>query len=240
MSLSKIYIPSFNRWEKVRTYEYLGEGNIIVPKSQKGRYTKRYGKAVISIPDKLDGSVSRKRNAVLDIIEKEHPGMNACMVDDDMRFLMEKKYREQKHGDDAMEHIDRLLSMSDEGGFYFGGFDYSEDNLKLKDYQPFSFKKPIFQLITVRADDGIRYDERLRINEDVDFWAQKMNKHRKLMKDNRYVGVFFGKDGGKGSTIGYDVKDQQKYAQQLNQKWGGEIMKWDRKRFVFRISINGV
>ena len=62
--VNNIYIPSYNRSDLVRTYEYLGTGFIVVPESQKEDYKKKYGNAVLSIPDNKDGSVSKKRNAI--------------------------------------------------------------------------------------------------------------------------------------------------------------------------------
>ena len=57
-------------------------------------------------------------------------------------------------------------------------------------------------MILAKADDGIRYDTRLRINEDVDFWIQKMNQNRRMLRDNQYVNIFHGDDGGSDSVIG--------------------------------------
>ena len=58
--MDNIYIPSYNRSDLVRTYEYLGCGHIVVPESQEKKYKKRYGSAVISIPDNKDESESPK------------------------------------------------------------------------------------------------------------------------------------------------------------------------------------
>jgi hypothetical protein len=58
--MNNIYIPSYKRYEKVRAYEYLGIGKIVVAESQKRQYEERYGDAVIAVNDKRDGSVSKK------------------------------------------------------------------------------------------------------------------------------------------------------------------------------------
>ena len=81
--MNNIYIPSYNRSERVRTYEYLGTGHIVVPESQESLYKKRYGDAVITIPDKRDGSVSKKRNAVLDLIQERETDGYGWVCDDD-------------------------------------------------------------------------------------------------------------------------------------------------------------
>ena len=66
--VNNIYIASYNRADLVRTYEYLGCGKIVVPKSQEEAYRVRYGDAVVGIDDELDGSAGKKRNAILDMI----------------------------------------------------------------------------------------------------------------------------------------------------------------------------
>lgn len=121
----------------------------------------------------------------------------------------------------------------------YGGFDYSGDNMKLKDFQPFSLTKPMFGVVLINANDGIRYDERLKVNEDVEIWIAKLNQCRRLIKDNQYVAMFFGKDGGKDSVIAYDRADQKQYAELINKKWGYQAMIWNKTRFEFRSKIKG-
>lgn len=238
--MSNIYFPSYKRYEKVLAYEYLGEGNIIVPKLQEIQYKKRYGNAVISIDDKLDGTVSKKRNAVLDMIQEREEDAYGWIIDDDFKLLKRKKENKKLSGDEAIENLERVYLMAKDMGATYGGFDYSQDCLKLKDQSPFSFTKPIFGMILAKADDGIRYDTRLRINEDVDFWIQKMNQNRRMLRDNQYVNIFHGEDGGSDSVIKYDRKEQRFYARQINKKWGGQFMNWKKTSFQFKIPIKGI
>jgi hypothetical protein len=89
--MNNIYIPSYNRSHSVKTYEYLGCGKIIVPKSQESAYKKRYGNAVQSIPDKRDGSVAKKRNCILDLITEEQEDGYGWIIDDDLVKIKRKK-----------------------------------------------------------------------------------------------------------------------------------------------------
>ena len=237
--MNNIYIPSYKRFEKVRTYEYLGCGKIVVPESQKLEYIKRYGNAVMSIPNNKDGSVSKKRNAVLDLIQQEQEDGYGWICDDDFVALRRKKENIKMTGDEALEHFERLYIMAKDSGAKYGGFDYSSDNLKLKDMTPFSLTKGVYQVALINANDGIRYDERFRINEDVEFFIQKMNKNRFMIRDNQYVTQCYGEDGGTESTIGYSRSDQKKYATMINNKWGYKAMVWERTKFRFYQPIKG-
>lgn len=238
--MNNIYIPSYNRAESVKTYEYLGCGKIIVPNSQVKEYKKRYGNAVIGIDDKLDGSVSRKRNAILDLINKEQSDCYGWIIDDDLVKIRRKKEAKDLEPEEAVELLEKLYLMAKDSNIAYAGVDYSLDNMKLKDYQPFSFTKPMFGGTLIRADDNIKYDERFRLNEDVDFWVQKLNLHRRLLKDNQYAMVFYGQDGGKDSVIGYTNDDRRVYATMLNNKWGYKAMVWNKTRFEFKTPIKGV
>ena len=237
--MNNIYIASYNRADKVRTYEYLDCGHIVVPESQEKQYKKRYGNAVTSIPDNRDGSVSKKRNAVLDLIQEEQEDGYGWICDDDFVALRRKKENIKMTGDETLEHFERLYIMAKDSGAKYGGFDYSSDNLKLKDMTPFSLTKGVYQVALVNAKDGIRYDERFRINEDVEFFIQKMNDNRFMIRDNQYVTQCYGEDGGSESTIGYTRADQKKYATMINNKWGYKAMVWERTKFRFYTPIKG-
>jgi len=236
--MDNIFIPSYNRSERVRTYEYLETGYIVVPKSQEKDYRKRYGDAVLVIADKLDGSVARKRNALLELIKENTK--QGWIIDDDLECLRRKKENIKMKGDEALEHFERVEVMARDGEFKFAGFDYSGDNMKLKDMSPFSFNKVSFGCVYIDATDGLRYDERFKICEDVDFFLQKMQKHRKILKDNQYQAVFYGDDGGSSSVIGYDIEMQKEYAKKINNKWGYGAMVWKGTGFRFYNPIKGV
>ena len=237
--MNNIYIPSYNRADSVMTYEYLGYGKIIVPKSQEVAYKKRYGNAVYSIPDERDGTVSKKRNAILDLITKEQEDGYGWIIDDDLVNIKRKKENLDLKSEEALELLEKVQIMASDMGINYAGFDYSLDNMKLKDMSPFSFTKIIFGCTLVNAHDGLKYDERFKINEDVEFWVQKLNLNRKLLKDNQYAMVFYGDDGGKDSVIGYSRNDARVYATMLNNKWGKQIMVWDKGRFRFKTPIIG-
>jgi hypothetical protein len=73
----------------------------------------------------------------------------------------------------------------------------------------------------------------------VEFFIQKMNDGRKMIRDNQYVTLCHGEDGGTLSTIGYNRDDQLKYAKLLNQKWGYPAMVWEKTKFRFYHKVKG-
>ena len=236
--MNNIYIPSYNRPDLVRTYEYLGCGKIVVPKSQEKDYKKRYGNAVVSIPDEKDGSVNKKRNAIIDLIKEEQKDGFGWTIDDDFICLKRKKENIKLSGDECLEHLERIQIMAKDMGATFSGFDYSEDCMKLKDMAPFSMTKPSFLCVLIDVNDNLRYDERLRTQGDLEFWIAKINQNRFILKDNQYVALAYGEDGGADSVIGYTKKDREISAKFINNKYGLKIIKYNKhnnQRFVIPI-----
>ena len=238
--MSNIYIASYNRFNNVRTFDYLGVGNIVVPESQADDYRKHYGKAVITVPDSKDGSVSKKRNAILELIQEQQADGYGWILDDDIKHIKRKKEDKILDADDAIQLMEKLEIMAKDMGAYYGGFEYSADLMKLKDMSPFSVNKIIYHMTLINVQDGLKYDERLRINEDVDFYLQKLNRHRRLIKDNQYLVETFGEDGGADSVIKYDRAEQRYYATMINNKWGYKAMEWKKTSFKFNTKVKGI
>lgn len=240
LKMSNIYIASYNRFNCVRTFDYLGMGNIVVPESQADDYRKHYGKAVMVIPDSKDGSVSKKRNAILELIKEQQPDGYGWILDDDIKHIKRKKEDVNLEPDDAIQLMEKLEIMAKDMGAYYGGFEYNADMMKFKDMAPFSVNKIIYHMTLINVNDGLQYDERLRIGEDVDFYLQKLNLHRRLIKDNQYCVETFGEDGGAESVIKYTKADQRYYATMINNKWGYKAMEWKKTSFKFNTPIKGI
>lgn len=218
-----LYIVSYKRWELVRTYEYLGYGKIVVPKSQAPLYRERYGDAVLPIDDELDGSISKKRNAVLDIIQQQS-NPYGWVLDDDIEYLMWKKPKRELSGEECLEMLEITESCAVQLGAKYSGFDFTEDNKKLMDYQPFSMTKRGQAGIWIDPTDGVRYDTRLKAGEDTEFYYAKLNANRLLWKDNRYMFKAYGVAGGEDSVIGHGVEEKKMAIELINKKYGRKLM----------------
>jgi len=239
--MDNIYIPSYNRHDKVSTYEFLGVGNIVVPQSQETQYKKRYGNAVMAIPDNKDGSVNKKRNAIIDLIKEQQSDKSAWVIDDDLKGIKRKKENIILTADETLELFEIVEIMAKDMNAKFAGFDYSEDNMKLKDMAPFSLTKPSFHTVFINVSDGIRYDERLRVQGDLEYWIHKMAVNRYCLKFNQYVALTDNEDGGADSVIGYDKNDRFKGAIAINNKYGRKIITHNKRgNQKFTIPIKGV
>ena len=120
-----IYIPSYNRPDNVKTFDYLGTGKIVVPESQKKDYQKKYGEHVLSIDDSLDGNIVKKRNAIIDLIKKKEKTKCAWIIDDDLVYIKRKKENKKLKGDGALELMEKTSILFNDMKVGLAGFVFS-------------------------------------------------------------------------------------------------------------------
>jgi len=237
---SNIYIISYKRSHACYTYDFIKTGNIIVPKSQETEYRDKYGDAVLAIPDELDGTVSKKRNATIDLIKK-HSNGKGWILDDDILSACWKKPKRKLTGAEFVEHMERIEIMAEDSNSFLAGFEYTEDMLKFKDFQPFSLNKRIFHCLYINTNDNILFDHKLVPVEDLDFFYQKINNCRHVWKENRIAYKTQGDEGGATSVIGYTKNQQIKQLKKFNRKWGAQFFSTDKNgKYKFKMPIKGV
>tara|TARA_A100001201_G_scaffold47679_4_gene47836 strand:- start:2191 stop:2904 length:714 start_codon:yes stop_codon:yes gene_type:complete len=234
-----IYIPSYNRPDNVKTFDYLGTGKIVVPESQKKDYQKKYGEHVLSIDDSLDGNIVKKRNAIINLIKKKEKTKCAWIIDDDLVYIKRKKENKKLKGDVALELMEKTSILFNDMKVGLAGFDYTEDNLKNKDFCPISLNKPFYQIILINTSDNIIYDKKLKVAEDLDIWLQKIIHYRRTLKLNQYCATFYGDEGGEHSVIGWTNDDRIEASKIINKKYGYKVMEY-KKRWNIKIPIKGV
>lgn len=186
----RVFVPSFGRAGHASTMDRLREAVAVVPESQASEYEQHYPGRVVAIRDSDDGSVPKKRNAVLRLMEKREL---AWMLDDDL-----KRVTWLKHGavDDLDELLERHWALMQSAGADFGGFGVSSDPVKYTEHAPFSLTKPSYAAVCIR-NIGIAYDESLGRFEDMDFFLRYLSRRRRVLRDNRY---FFEFECNKGKS----------------------------------------
>lgn len=228
-----IFIPSYKRPGIITTAEIIGEKNckIVVPESQKKDYLNFYDN-VISIPDKDDGNIARKRNAILKLSQ----GIT-WMADDDIKKIIHIKNRTELNGDELIEYLEgaEILMKDINIGMY--GFNISADPVKSIEYLPFNFIKPVYTFIGINHD--IEYDETMKACEDVDMYLKTIYKGMKIIRDNRYyceLSLQTAKSAG-----GVEMKREQRkeYYRKCIIKWGKDICRIQNNDLRVKTPING-
>jgi len=234
----KILVPSYGRAGFASTMDLIPDAFIVVPEKQSNDYEKFYPNRVWSIDDTKDGSVPKKRNACLDLVDEDEL---FWMLDDDLQYVHKIK------GEEVTEIIDILENhfyVMEQLNISFGGFALSHDPVKYAEYSPFSFTKPSWQCVAIRKHKNIRYDEELKRFEDADYYLQVMKEKKIVLRDNRYFFTFeCNKDVSIKSQVGGIEGDDVFHAESLNvliNRWGDLIKMKDGKMNGVKQPFKGV
>lgn len=234
-----IYIPSYNRWDKVHTFEYLNYGYIVVPKSQENKYKKRYGKAVIAIDDKEDGCYTKKWNAVMKLaLERNTP--RYYQIDDDINGCKNVYTENVFNGEEALELLEIQYNIAKEMNLFMWGFTNSGQYASQIQLKPFSMNKGFDQVYGLNVSDGIRHIHKMRVFSNVDLFLQKLNKHRKVWRDNRHLWTEAYSKGGQNSQIKKVKTDRDNDMKVLYQRWGVDMFKYHDGYIKVQPKIKGV
>lgn len=214
----KIYVPSYGRAGTASTMDLIEDALIVVPDSQAQGYEQHYPDRVVSIDDAKDGSVARKRNGILDLVED---GELFWMIDDDLLSVRRLKVGEEFEVQQILEsHYEAMQSF----GFSFGGFNLTSDPIRYLEYQPFSLTKPSYGAVCIRKMPNVRYDEDLGRHEDADYFLQVLKADGRVFRDNRFFFEFeCNKDSVKskqGGGISGSEDEFEEALQKLIKRWG--------------------
>lgn len=237
----KVLVPSYKRAGTASTMDLISCATIVVPESQQAEYEKAYPDRVIAIDDKKDGSVAKKRNAVLDLVR---PGELLWMLDDDLICVDRIKSGQEF---DIEQILENHANMMEDHNADFGGFSIYSDPVKYAEYAPFSLTKPSYGAVCIR-NIGVRYDEDLGRYEDADYFLKCLHAKSKVLRDNRYFFKFecnkdVQKNSKKNVQIGGIAGDETQYnnaLEKLVKRWGSVIKIKDGKMNGVKVPIKGV
>lgn len=229
--------PSYKR-PYVETLEYLPFCKVWVDNKEYEDYIKAnpgFEKNIVSVPDGIQGNVSRIRNYILDE-EFKNGAEVVCLVDDDLKgiyyFEVENgyAYTEKKvKTEEFLNFIENGTKMCKEINFKLWGVNLNKDALNYKHNLPFNTKSIILGPFSCHLKDStIRYDEKIPLKEDYDLAIQHLNKYRGILRFNKYhYNCKQSKQAGGCAT--YRNRDKEK--EQLDlliKKWGSKIVKKDK------------
>ncbi len=263
-SSSEILIccPSYKRAQQVDTLKYLPNIVVYVADKEGGAYRYFNPQAHIRVmPDNIQGNIARVRNWILD----QNPGRTVCIVDDDLQFIGLHEAGEQKkleNEQQVRQFIAKYTRIAQELGTPLWGINVNMDKQCYREYTPFSFTSVVLAPFMVHIKPECRFDESMPLKEDYDFCLQTLNRHRKILRVNKYhyltkqggAATGRGQTGGCGSMRSLDEELRQ--LKLLQKKWGSDIVKVDgleksrshksqkEKRFdinpVVRVPIGGI
>jgi len=223
-----ICIPSYQR-PKVETLDYLSNVKVYVAESEFEQYRQANPNAdLISIPDEVQGNISRVRNYILD----QNKGNITCIVDDDLRYIgmWEKNELYKLNEADVWAFLYKYTTLALDLGVKLWGIALNKDKQVYTEMIPFNLTKYIGAPFMVHIDPSLRFDENLPLKEDYDFTLQNLNKYRRVLRVNKfhYYVKQAEQKGGIASTR--TMEEEKRQFDLLQKKWGSRIVKADRKK----------
>ena len=235
----RVCCPSYKR-PKVESLDYLPFVKVYVDNKEYDSYVKankKFKDNIISVPDGIQGNVSRIRNYILD--EEFKSGADVvCIIDDDMRGIYHYEvvngYAYQRvlvTADEFLDFIERYTILCNDFGYKLWGVNLNDDALNYKHCLPFSTKSVILGPFSCHLKGSeIRYDEKLPLKEDYDLAIQHLNKYRGILRVNKYNYVCkqSKQAGGCATYRNYDREIEQ--LELLQKKWGKHIVRVDKHK----------
>lgn len=199
---------------------------------------------IITLSDDSCGNMAKVRNEMLEKTSSD----KIVMVDDDCSYFgyYEKGEQNRLSKDQIYELAVLGFTLSSDLGTPLWGLNLLADYQAYREYSPFSMLSPIlgpFSGIDKARLNGIRYDERLGLNEDYDFFMQVIRKFKKALRLNKYfyMADHLLLDNGCAS---YRTLNKE-YAQAIImlKKWGNKPITYDFKKSTnprVRVPLKGI
>tara|TARA_B110000902_G_scaffold81540_1_gene96763 strand:+ start:358 stop:1098 length:741 start_codon:yes stop_codon:yes gene_type:complete len=221
----QVYSPSYKRSDGVKTHKLIPNVIYCVAEFEAEKYLKK-GYNVITMPDKVQGNISRVRNWMLDNVIKE----KGIIIDDDIEGFKRWTIIDGKPkivDADIMEFIEFGFWHCEEFGAKLWGLNIIGDKGSYREYSPFSLTNPISGSFMGFINNPLRFDERIPLKEDYDYSIQNLNIYRKLLRFNHTFMI--KKDHGNlgGCADMRTMAREKEQLKLLQKKWGNKIIKID-------------
>lgn len=217
--------PSYNRADHCKTHKYLKDVCYVIHERERHAYSK-LGCELWVIPDKIQGSIARVRNYILNNCDSPQ----ILMLDDDVMEIgrYDNKGKSQKlKEEEVYEFVEMGFNMAEEAGVVLWGINLNADKGSYREYTPISFSNLILGPFSAHNNNPCRYDERITLKEDYDIAIQVLNRFRKILRFNAYHYVCDHKSLPGGCASYRTLEKEKEHFSILRNKWGSRIVTED-------------
>lgn len=218
-----IAIKSYKRAGNVTTLSVFPEASVWVPDSQGDEYRGFYGDRVVCIPDKCDGNLCRKSNAILD----RSPSKWTLILDDDITSIhcFDNGKDKTLTTDECVEMVAEGFQMASQVGVRLWGINQNSDEMAYASFRPFNLLAPILGPFNGHLSPVLRYDPTVRGKDDYDFWLQNIRKYHRTFRMNKYHYIHdHGKKPG-GFVSMRTMESELAGVDRMIKKWGNKVFR---------------
>jgi hypothetical protein len=155
------------------------------------------------------------------------------MVDDDVKsigFHEQNMYNEEIGAEKLEGMIQVGFQLCIDIGAILWGISLNRSPMFYREYSPFSFLSPVLGTFCGHVQSPLRYDERLSLNEDYDYFLSTIERHRKIIRMNKYYyrAAHIKSAGGCGAYR--TIEEEHRQAEIMQRKWGKKVCRYNLKR----------
>jgi len=224
-----ICAPSYKRPTAVDTLKYLPTCRIYVSRAEEKAYrAANPGADIVGVDPKFQGNLCRIRNHILD--REMVKGRAVLIVDDDLQGIWrwEKLTRCRLETEtEVRAFLDRYTALCVEWGCPAWGINVNSDGQVYREQTPFSLRSYVGGPFMVHVAHSLRYDERLPLKEDYDFTLQALNRHRKILRVNKFYYLTHQMVQVGGCAEYRNIEAEREQLALLQRKWGRDIVHAD-------------
>lgn len=222
------YSPSWKRAGRVKTRDFMPWVTLVVDEGEADEYREKHGEPILVCPKGVQGNIARVRNYILEHSESDC----IVMIDDDCTGIGYHEQREQHwlRGEALRAFFVNAFVMTEEAGTKLFGFVTQQDPKFYKENTPFSFLSVTLGPCLGIIRSGLRYDERLPLKEDYDFWLQHMHRFHRVLRFNKYFYVVGHISNPGGVTSHRTFQREIEQNRLLQKKWGRKVVRFHQTR----------
>lgn len=244
----KYLVPSYNRPEGVTTLDYISKAKLFVSPQDYDAYVKHnaeHSDRIVKVPDGVQGHGKAKvMNWLLDNMWDEDTD-GIMIIDDDITTLrrhnLETGVDEDVDEETFYQLTEDFTQLAYDWGCGMWSFGLNSDRFSYDVFKPFRLHSYLDGgLQGFCKKDGIRYDERLTVKEDVDMFLQQLYKYHKALRVDKYYWKkrsFEGQGGSQEFRVDNAEKEQFKIMQK---KWGSKVIRPNKPQAVKDSSIRSL
>lgn len=218
-----VAIRSRGRAGRVTSHRIFPDAFIWAPESEQEDYRKHHGDKIMIVPDKCDGNLGVKSNAILD----NSPSKWTLIVDDDVTSIHCFDYGKDKtlSPSECIELVKHGFDIASQLGVKLWGINQNSNEMAYASFRPFNLLAPILGPFTGHLSPVLRYDPSVHGKDDYDFWLQNIAKYHRTFRMNKYH--YIHDHGTKpGGFVAMRTKDlEQKGIDRMKAKWGTKVFK---------------
>ena len=229
-----VVIPTYKRANALAGKDYFTFARYVLPESQRDEYAKVLpADRMIVIPDDQDGSITRKRNWILNNIERPF-----CMMDDDVEYLlmMEGRSREKSRfisyqridQEIVLDVIKHYTDLACQFGAKLWGVSQrtSGDEREYKEWRPFSLTNVILGPFQVHLDHNLMFDDRMGTKDDYDMALQHFLEYRMVLRVDKLAYKCGHGDNAGGIVASRTKEREEAYCMAIMKKWGTKVIRY--------------